>query len=207
MVIWMHLKVPKAIGTNRTELLKYARSIPSTAEINVLTMAPLGNARATKTTLGELRPEKRRFGLVNYVRDTTRENAERKWYHFRAVGKFKIEDGVVADARSLEKWPWYTIRAALDERKGDKVAKTQETIVNPNRALKRPVTNTKQVQGKPLNLLEKVIPKQRAMPAKILAPERPATDTMPVQTSPFNLPPKETAGKDNTGRIKAEKTR
>ncbi|KAI1358987.1 hypothetical protein F5Y08DRAFT_320681 [Xylaria arbuscula] len=57
-------------------------------EIN--TMSFIAKPRTSLVRLSELKPVNERFGLVNMVRDTTAENARRKWYMFRAVDKFYI---------------------------------------------------------------------------------------------------------------------
>lgn len=145
MVMWIHLKRPAHI-TNPRELVRWASANASTAEIAVLTMAPLGNGRATMTTLAELRPAHRRFGLVNYVRDATKENAGRKWFNFRAVREFKVEEDIVVNAKSQEKWPWYAIRAAMD---GGKVERPESASAQ-SLAPKWSPPPMRQVQTKPV---------------------------------------------------------
>lgn len=152
MVVWMHLKTPKAIG--QKDFLNYIKTNSSTTELSIMTMAPIGNGRVTRTTLGELRPAIRRFGLVNYVRDTTKENAERKWYHFRAVGKFKIFEGLSPDAKSQNRWIWYLIQPGWDKKSGGGSAKTPGAIPAPNLAPKTPASDKTRAQRKPLNVFK-----------------------------------------------------
>ncbi|KAJ4420176.1 hypothetical protein N0V82_004520 [Gnomoniopsis sp. IMI 355080] len=113
MVMWMHIPVPKICLSDTRQLDRFIRNNASNAELAITTMGPLGKARITKLPLKDLRPDKRRLGLVNYVRDATRENAKRPWYQFRAVSQFKIEDGLLYNKQTKQPWIWYKIQDAL----------------------------------------------------------------------------------------------
>lgn len=120
MVMWIHLTVPETCLRDPKQLDRFIGRISSAAEINITTMGALGNRRLSTTTLAQLRPEKRRFGLVNYVRDVTRENAERKWYAFPAVGEFKVDTGIIKPklagrTDSAKVSLWEVIQAKLKE--------------------------------------------------------------------------------------------
>lgn len=115
MVMWIHVKMPKRFKTNPAEARKFFETIPASTEIVVTTMGPMGNARKSKMTLAELQPAKRRLGLVNYVRDVTRENARRKWYQFWAVREFKIGDRVSVNPIQGEQ-AWDVIQRGLRSR-------------------------------------------------------------------------------------------
>lgn len=82
--------------------------------VYITTMGPLGKPRVTYVKLADLKPVKQRGGLVNYIRDVTQENKERKWYHYRAIGKFMIQDEFEAKAgahvrQKRPQWIWYSL--------------------------------------------------------------------------------------------------
>lgn len=59
-------------------------------------------------SIGELEPKKGTLGLVNYVRKEEglkRENERRKWWMFRAVGKFNITPGGESRVKGGFVWP------------------------------------------------------------------------------------------------------
>lgn len=118
MVMWMHIPVPKKCLSDAREMERFIQQNAANAELAITTMGPLGKARITKLPLRNLRPEKRRLGLVNYVRDATKENAKRRWYNFRAVSQFKIEDGLIYNKQTKEPWLWYKIQDALRNKRG-----------------------------------------------------------------------------------------
>ncbi len=62
------------------------------------------------TTLGALRPTHRRFGLVNLERDTTAEDARRRWWQFRAVRGFHIQEGM--EGKLKTGWIWKEMAAS-----------------------------------------------------------------------------------------------
>lgn len=60
-------------------------------------------------------PTRQRFGLVNYLRaDVEAENARRKWYMFRAVGRFNVTPG--GDRRVQTGFVWAEIERQIAER-------------------------------------------------------------------------------------------
>lgn len=119
MVMWIHLPVSKGFQRAPDAVKNFIRNVPGDAKVAITTMGVVGRPRVSQVKLQDLRREKRRFGLVNYVRNMRRaENATRKWYQFGAVKEFKIEDGVIADRRSKQIFMWYDIMKAFEERKG-----------------------------------------------------------------------------------------
>lgn len=93
------------------------------------TMSAISKPRYSNLPAGDLIPTSRRFGLINYIRDTTKENENRKWYMFRAVGKFyvqpKKEQRKVRYEKKKDKvdgWIWDTIKERLDK-KAEKLPK------------------------------------------------------------------------------------
>lgn len=116
MVMWIHLDIPKGLqrqGQQKLEQYLQQRLTPDT-QVAITTMGALAKPRASRVRLRDLRSERRRLGLVNYVRDASAENARRKWYQFRAVEHFKIMDEGT-DAAG-QPWKWYAIMKAFRKR-------------------------------------------------------------------------------------------
>ncbi|POS75924.1 hypothetical protein DHEL01_v205691 [Diaporthe helianthi] len=120
MVVWIHMSLPVK---HRRLPQRYRRSKhvedlfldkpPAEAEFAITTMGAVLKPRVSHVKASDLKPERRRFGLVNYTRDTARENAQRKWWMFRAVGNFRIEDETTG---SNTKWPWDTVARQIRQR-------------------------------------------------------------------------------------------
>ncbi|KAK7983762.1 hypothetical protein PG990_012473 [Apiospora arundinis] len=93
-VSFMHLRLPPFARVSEEALRSFIRRLPAqaqTTELDITTMSVIAKPRVSKVKLSDLRPANQRFGIVNYVRDTTAENATRKWYNFSAVGKFNVQ--------------------------------------------------------------------------------------------------------------------
>lgn len=66
------------------------------------------------------------MGLVNYVRDTAAENASRKWYMYRAVGRFYIQEKSVGAGQkvryqkkqkmAVDTWIWDAVKERIAKR-------------------------------------------------------------------------------------------
>ncbi|KAH8905971.1 hypothetical protein BR93DRAFT_979115 [Coniochaeta sp. PMI_546] len=91
----IHIKLPVFARQSRVLLERWAKSgIPASTPLQITTMSFIGKPRVSVLTVGDLVPARQRFGLVNYLRgDVKEENARRKWYMFRAVGKFNVTPG------------------------------------------------------------------------------------------------------------------
>lgn len=88
-------------------------------------MSAIAKPRYSNLKAGSLTPTQKRLGLVNYVRDTAEENARRKWYNFRAVGKFYVQDRKnVVKVRYAKKkdmvdgWIWDAIKEKVGKNAG-----------------------------------------------------------------------------------------
>ncbi|KAK5663761.1 hypothetical protein OQA88_4192 [Cercophora sp. LCS_1] len=110
----VHLHVPP-FARGSTEMLKrFAASAPPSTKLDVVTMSLIGKPRNNTMTVGDLRPTNKRFGMVNYTRDVTAINKERKWWHFRAVRDFNIQEkneGTIKNG-----WVWKELDACIKRR-------------------------------------------------------------------------------------------
>ncbi|KAF3764373.1 hypothetical protein M406DRAFT_258780, partial [Cryphonectria parasitica EP155] len=125
MVMWVHLQVPKGFQRNQLAVEKFVKHVPADTEVTITTMGTIGKPRVSQVRLQDLRYERRRLGLVNYVRDVSRENAVKKWYQSGAVGEFKIEEGAVAHKKSQRPWMWYSIMQGLREKERRELGRQQ----------------------------------------------------------------------------------
>ncbi|KAK8064788.1 hypothetical protein PG994_007426 [Apiospora phragmitis] len=114
VVSFMHLRLPPFARMSEEALRSFVRRLPAqaqTTELDITTMSAIAKPRISKVKLSELRPANQRLGIVNYVRDTAAENATRKWYNFRAVGKFNVQHN-----KSPRVWGvWKEIAAMIAE--------------------------------------------------------------------------------------------
>ncbi|KAL6852012.1 hypothetical protein J3F83DRAFT_757323 [Trichoderma novae-zelandiae] len=124
--IYIHL--PPAARTSRPALERFIHgALPPSTELTLTTMSAIAKPRYSTMQLGHLRPAKRRFGIVNYVRDAEgamAENETRKWYNLRALTKFGVQE-VRAERKKAkgtrirdltEGWIWDAVKAKIDKR-------------------------------------------------------------------------------------------
>jgi hypothetical protein len=139
----MHL--PPYARYSRTILERFARTAPPNTRLDVTTMSLIGKPRVSSLMLSDLRPAtataaaglekvvggkkvgwgrsmglRTRLGMVNYLRDTSIVDQKRKWWRFRAVGAFNIQEQ--PDVRQRDRnlrtaWVWGVVREGI-ERKG-----------------------------------------------------------------------------------------
>ncbi|PSR77716.1 hypothetical protein BD289DRAFT_141792 [Coniella lustricola] len=111
MVMWIHLIIPKNFQHAPGALELLSKNVPIDTEVTLTTMGILGKPRVSHMKLRDLRKERRRSGLVNYVRTVNPEAAAqtRQWYKFAEMSEFKIEDHVISNRRTKQRWIWYAI--------------------------------------------------------------------------------------------------
>ena len=114
-VSFVHVHLPAYARYSKEILARFAKSPPTSTPIEITTISAIGKPRVSSMVLSDLRPANERFGLGNYVRDTTAANAKRKWYMYRAVGKFNIQQKV-GNVREQQIWP--DIATTISRRKG-----------------------------------------------------------------------------------------
>lgn len=129
-VTHIHIHLPPYARSSRAILERFVKTLPPSTPLTMTTMSAISKPRYSSLQAGDLVPSRRRFGLVNYIRDTTQENAKRKWYMFNAVGKFYVQPkGPQRKVRYEKKkdkvdgWIWDTIKERLDK----KTAKTTKS--------------------------------------------------------------------------------
>ncbi|CAM1504665.1 Fc.00g022560.m01.CDS01 [Cosmosporella sp. VM-42] len=123
-VTHIHIHLPPYARTSRPILERFVRTLPASTDLTLTTMSFIAKPRYSNLKAGDLIPARKRFGIINYVRDTTAENARRRWYNYRAVGKFYVQDkGEVRRARYEKKkkdmvdgWIWDAIKEKLGKK-------------------------------------------------------------------------------------------
>ncbi|KAK9775495.1 putative Thioredoxin-like fold domain-containing protein [Seiridium cardinale] len=112
-VLLVSTRLPPFARTSEQYLKRYLSRLPPDAILDITTMSPIAKPRASTVRLSELRPTNRRLGIVNYMRDTSAENATRKWYRFRAVGNFNIQ----ANKTKGPLWLWESVANCISKNK------------------------------------------------------------------------------------------
>ncbi|KAK4066444.1 hypothetical protein Trihar35433_6871 [Trichoderma harzianum] len=123
--IYIHL--PPVARTTRPVLERFINALPPSTELTLTTMSAIAKPRYSTMQVGHLRPAKRRFGIVNYVRDAEgaiAENETRKWYNLRAMTKFGVQEAGVdkkklkgkKDKDLTEAWIWDVVKGKIEKR-------------------------------------------------------------------------------------------
>ncbi|KAH0594016.1 hypothetical protein MHUMG1_08339 [Metarhizium humberi] len=135
-VTHVHMHLPAAARASPASLARFVGALPPGARLTLTTMSLVAAPRCTAVRAADLRaapPRSRRLGLVNYVRDTAADNAARRWYMYRAVGAFYVQDGgggggpakqsVTAGhqarrnkAAAVDTWIWEAVRDKIARR-------------------------------------------------------------------------------------------
>jgi len=89
-VNYIHLRLPSFVRTSHDMLMRYSKTLPKDAEIDVTTMNMFGKPQVARMKVVDLYPVKERFGLANYARDTTKTNERRKWWMGKATRQFGV---------------------------------------------------------------------------------------------------------------------
>ncbi|KAI0410156.1 hypothetical protein F4802DRAFT_16529 [Xylaria palmicola] len=110
-VTFIHMRLPAFARVSEELLRRHLRNLPPRTELEITTMSIIAKPRVSMVKVCELAPVNRRFGIVNFARDTAAENASRKWYMFPAVGNFNIQP---ASGTSRAPWAWETILKAIN---------------------------------------------------------------------------------------------
>ena len=89
-VTYIHLRLPLFARQSRDMLLRYTKSLPRDAELDITTMNSIGKPRVARVKVTELYPVNERFGQANYARNTVVINENRPWWMGRAVRQFGV---------------------------------------------------------------------------------------------------------------------
>ncbi|KAK4218841.1 hypothetical protein QBC37DRAFT_437121 [Rhypophila decipiens] len=114
-VTTIHMYIPQFARVSAANLERFAKGVPPATKLEISTLSFIGKPRTSTLTVGDLKPTRKRWGMVNYERDTTAANAERKWWRFRAVGEFNIQ-GVTEKKLPRSGWVWRIVNEVVGKR-------------------------------------------------------------------------------------------
>ncbi|KAN0092433.1 hypothetical protein V8E51_018280 [Hyaloscypha variabilis] len=89
-VTYIHLRLPAYARHSREMLMRYTKSLPNDAGLDITTMNFIGKPRVARVKISDLYPVKQRFGMANYARDTDLINSKLPWYFPKAVRQFGV---------------------------------------------------------------------------------------------------------------------
>ncbi|CAP69251.1 uncharacterized protein PODANS_1_9170 [Podospora anserina S mat+] len=117
-VTFIHLRLPPYARWSTPILQRFAKTAPPNTQVDITTLSLTGTPRHSSMMLSDLKPTRERFGMVNFTRDTTAVNEKRKWWRWRAVGRFNIQEGNEKNCRAG--WVWKDIAEGIGSRAGEK---------------------------------------------------------------------------------------
>lgn len=114
------IRLPIFARQSRDLLERWAKKgVPPETELFITTLSFIGKPRVSRLSIRELEPKRGSLGLVNYVRrgeGLRKENERRKWWMFRAVGKFNITPG--GEGRVKGGFVWPEVERAIKQNAG-----------------------------------------------------------------------------------------
>lgn len=134
-VTHVHIRAPPSVVSHRAALERWVAGkggkegvLAGQSTVTLTTMSLIAKPRTSAMPLSELVARKRRFGLVNYVREqpadaAAKDAAARKWYHWRPVTNFYVQEGRPGQPRKVryqapkadrvEWWIWEAVQQRL----------------------------------------------------------------------------------------------
>jgi hypothetical protein len=112
-VNYIHLRLPPFVRHSQEMLMRYSKSLPKDAEIDITTMNFVGKPRVARMKVADLYPVNERFGLANYARDTREVNAKRPWWMGKAVRQFGVH---TSHGHAVGGEAWKNIAATIAKR-------------------------------------------------------------------------------------------
>lgn len=131
-VTHVHVHLPAQARVSKAHLERFIQSGamgPSTP-VSLTSMSFIAKPRVSTFQAGDLIPAHRRFGIVNYIRRDSpaleEERKQRKWYAFRPITHFYIQQGRPGQPRKVryqdpkpdrvEWWIWESLKEKLATR-------------------------------------------------------------------------------------------
>ncbi|KAK4170329.1 hypothetical protein QBC43DRAFT_328979 [Cladorrhinum sp. PSN259] len=108
----IHMHLPPFARWSPAILQRFIRTAPPNTKIDVSTMSLIGKPRMSSMTISDLKPCNKRFGMVNYERDTKLLDEKRKWWRFKAVRYFNVQSG--NDEKIKTGWVWRELAERIE---------------------------------------------------------------------------------------------
>ena len=105
-VNYVHLRLPQFARVSRENLLRYSKSLPRNATLEITTMNVIGKPRVSRVEVADLYPVKGRLSLANYARDMKGKDLKRPWWAMKPVKEFAILGGF---GRTREEGVWENV--------------------------------------------------------------------------------------------------
>lgn len=110
-VTYIHLRVPQFARNSRDMLIRYSKTLPKDAELDITTMNFIGKPRVARVKVAELHPVKERFGLGNYARETDKINAKRPFWMGKANRLFGVHS---TRSKVKEEGVWENVKFSIE---------------------------------------------------------------------------------------------
>ncbi|CAG8950967.1 hypothetical protein HYFRA_00006364 [Hymenoscyphus fraxineus] len=104
-VCFIHLRLPPYARASRELMLRFAKTLPKDAVLDITTIKMFGSKRINQVKVSELYPIQGRLKLANYGRDVSMANAERPWWMPRALSRFNVHTKKETKIPGGEAWP------------------------------------------------------------------------------------------------------
>ncbi|PBP27587.1 hypothetical protein BUE80_DR001493 [Diplocarpon rosae] len=91
-VTYIHLRLPAFARHSYEMLLRYSKSLPKNAELDITTMNFIGKPRVARVKIADIYPVKQRLGFANYARDAKALNTKRPWYAGKVATQFGVHN-------------------------------------------------------------------------------------------------------------------
>jgi hypothetical protein len=109
-VNYIHLRLPPFARQSHEHLLRYSRSLPKTATVDITTMNSIGKPRVSRVEVGDLHPIKSALSLANYSRSVKENALRRPWYAKKPVRQFAVLEGF---GKTREAGIWENVAASI----------------------------------------------------------------------------------------------
>ncbi|KAI6250376.1 hypothetical protein HI914_01078 [Erysiphe necator] len=114
-VTYIHLRIPNFARNSKEMIMRFAKSPPKDTELDFTTMNFFGKPQVVRIKLKHIQAKRSRFGMVNFVRDTTEINKNRAWWKGRAIRQFGVHGKETGGFLKGEVWK--LIRINIEKRR------------------------------------------------------------------------------------------
>ncbi|CAD6501037.1 BgTH12-06737 [Blumeria graminis f. sp. triticale] len=112
-VTYVHVRIPSFARNSKQMIVRFAKSIPPETELDFTTMNIFGKPRVSRAKVKDIYAIQRRFGMVNFVRDTSLLKKSKAWWKVKAVDQFGVHG---RDSGFLNGEVWNLIRKNIEKK-------------------------------------------------------------------------------------------
>ncbi|RKF62269.1 hypothetical protein OnM2_034055 [Erysiphe neolycopersici] len=114
-VTYIHLRIPNYARNSKEMIVRFAKSPPKDTELDFTTMNFFGKPQVVRLKIKDIHASRLRFGMVNFIRDTTEINKNRAWWKGKAIRQFGIHGRETGGFLAGEVWK--LIKINIEKRK------------------------------------------------------------------------------------------